>query len=218
MSYSRAQSYRGFHRELPKVTTNRGVLPDDNALTFVSLLGVSIMRFPRTAGFLLVAICVGLVARVAHASPPTMKPSLRPLLEAPTHTARVGADSFGSAVTDAQGYIWFTLVVSSDGKLKNIRLENGKFVEREGGFLMDTGAEQATDLPTQLGLSMVKKPPFDEEGCDTNECGETAVKGIYVVGDANSGFRGIIGAAYQGNHCAEMIVQEIISDRWENLK
>ena len=39
-------------------------------------------------------------------SPTTMSP-LKPLLEARTYTARVGADAMGSAVVDAQGYTWF---------------------------------------------------------------------------------------------------------------
>ena len=41
---------------------------------------------------------------------PTTIPPLRPLFEAQTYTTRVGADAMRSAVTDAQGYTWFSTV------------------------------------------------------------------------------------------------------------
>ncbi len=49
---------------------------------------------------------------------------------------------------------------------------------------------------------------------DVGDTGGTNIGGLYVVGDAKTGFSGVVGAAAEGAACAESIVHEIAVERW----
>ena len=109
------------------------------------------------------------------------------------------------------------LIANEEGILRAVLLENGSQIEREAGFIMDTHQTPATDLPEKLG---VKKEMNDwgMEALTATETGKTNVAGVYVVGDARTGFSGIIGAANDGAVCLEMLVHERVHNKWEALK
>lgn len=102
-------------------------------------------------------------------------------------------------------------LVSEKGQLTGVKLANGDTIARTGGFLLNTGEKQATDIPATLG---VEKTDFGTY--KTNEWGKTAIEGVYIAGDAKNGFSGIAAAVAEGSSVAEMIIHEIISERWEN--
>ncbi|MEM6990323.1 MAG: hypothetical protein AAF721_07495 [Myxococcota bacterium] len=50
---------------------------------------------------------------------------------------------------------------------------------------------------------------------DVSETGKSKVPGVYVIGDARTGFGGLIAAAGEGAACVAEIVHEIAQERWE---
>ena len=109
------------------------------------------------------------------------------------------------------------LISDENGKLLAIQLKNGEQFEREAGFMMDTNEEPANDFPTRLGVSMTKNA-WGMDVLDADEFGKTNVEGIYVVGDAKSGFGGILASARDGAACVEMLLHERVSGRWAKLE
>jgi thioredoxin reductase len=100
-------------------------------------------------------------------------------------------------------------LISENGCLKEVRLINGESIKRTGGFLFSTGEKQATDIPEKLGVEVSEIGTYQ-----ANDWGKTTIEGIYVIGDAKNNFTGIIGAASEGSLVAEMIIHEIIEERW----
>lgn len=47
-----------------------------------------------------------------------------------------------------------------------------------------------------------------------DEFGRTKVPGLYVIGDARTGFQRLAPAASEGSRCAEGIIHEIAKERW----
>jgi len=100
-------------------------------------------------------------------------------------------------------------LISNNGNLTGVKLANGKIIPRNGGFLFNTEKELTTEIPSKLG---VEKTEFNTY--KTDDSGKTSVKGIYIIGDAKTGFSGVIGAAAEGYAVAEMITREVIGDCW----
>ncbi len=102
-------------------------------------------------------------------------------------------------------------LVSENGRLSGVTLDNGETILRSAGFLLSTGEYQSTEIPSELG---VQKEDFGTY--QANEWGKTDVEGVYVVGDARSSFSGVVRAAFEGSNAAAMITKEIIAERWQH--
>lgn len=103
--------------------------------------------------------------------------------------------------------------LSTEGKLEAIVLEDGTSIARSGGFMADTGAREASDIPAQLGI------PTDHSGkYETLAHGKTPVEGLYIIGDAKNGFTGLVGAASEGYEAGTVIVQELAEEDWERCR
>ena len=109
------------------------------------------------------------------------------------------------------------LISDENGKLLAIQLKNGARIEREAGFIMDTYEKPANDFPIRLGVGMAKNA-WGMDVLEADEFGKTNVEGIYVVGDAKSGFGGILASARDGAACVEMLLHERVSGLWAELK
>lgn len=102
---------------------------------------------------------------------------------------------------------------SKDGKLEAFILVDGTSVARSGGFLADTGAREASDIPAQLGVSTEHQVKYE-----TLAHGKTAVDGLYIIGDAKNGFTGLVGAASEGYEAGTVIVGELAKEDWERCR
>ena len=101
-------------------------------------------------------------------------------------------------------------LISENGQLSGVKLASGELIARTGGFLLSTGEKQATGIPAKLGVETTDFGTYK-----TNDWGKSAVEGIYIVGDAKNGFSGIAAAVAEGSMVAEMMIHEIINERWE---
>jgi len=103
-----------------------------------------------------------------------------------------------------------TALTSQEGKLDQIVFRDGQSIRRKGGFLLDTGPEQATRIPAVLGI------PINEDGVyvTTSDYGHTVVDGVYIIGDAKNSFTGVIGAAREGYYIGELINKDLIEEDW----
>jgi thioredoxin reductase len=75
------------------------------------------------------------------------------------------------------------------------------------------GPEPANTFAESLGVARATND-WGREGLDVSETGGTSIAGLHVIGDARTGFGGLIAAAAEGAACAEMIVHEIATERW----
>ncbi|ELZ84630.1 thioredoxin-disulfide reductase [Haloferax elongans ATCC BAA-1513] len=104
-------------------------------------------------------------------------------------------------------------LVSTDGNLQAVELDTGDRVQRESGFVFDDCSVPSSDLPKKLGVETTMN--WGMEVYDADEPGRTDVPGVYVVGDARTGFSGLMNAASEGSECVEHIVHEIAQERWQ---
>ncbi len=86
-------------------------------------------------------------------------------------------------------------------------------LERDAGFIGDEYSRPSTTFAASLGVPDATND-WGMTGPDATATGTTAVKGLYVVGDARTGFSGLVAAAAEGALCAESIVHEIATERW----
>ncbi|MEK4030038.1 NAD(P)/FAD-dependent oxidoreductase [Pseudobacillus sp. FSL P4-0506] len=101
-------------------------------------------------------------------------------------------------------------ITSSNGKMERLILENGESIPRKGGFMTTTGEKQASMIPATLGV------PLNEKGeYETDEHGQTNVKGLFVIGDAKNTFTSLIGAASQGYEAGVIINNEFAEEEWD---
>ena len=100
-----------------------------------------------------------------------------------------------------------------DGVLSGVEVE-GAFIERDSGFLGDDWSEPATTYAASLGVG-TKENDWGMQVLDADDDGRSNVPGVYVLGDARSGFSGVTAAAQDGNRCMAAIVHEIATERWE---
>ena len=107
-----------------------------------------------------------------------------------------------------------TRLVSESGALRAVELESGTSIERNTGFIADDFSFPATSFALDLGIATTT----NEWGMvvpDVDATGKSKVPGVYVVGDARTGFSGLVAAAAEGATCAEAIVHELASQRWQ---
>lgn len=104
-------------------------------------------------------------------------------------------------------------LVSKNGVLSGVELADGTLVERDSGFLWDDAGVAATRFAEDLGVA-TKPTEWGTLGFDADDTGKTNVEGVYVVGDARTGFSGLMAAASEGGGCVEHIVHTISHERW----
>jgi len=95
------------------------------------------------------------------------------------------------------------------GQLKGVRLANDMIITRSGGFLTNTGGKQASMIPAKLGAKLANSGGYETKGH-----GKTDVKGLFIIGDAETTFSGLIGAAADGYETGTVINHELIEEEW----
>ncbi len=104
---------------------------------------------------------------------------------------------------------------SADGRLQAVELDSGERIERDAGFIGEDYSHPATTFAESLGVTSLPNE-WGTTSLDVDEAGKSGVPGLHVIGDARTGFSGLIGAAAEGAACAEAIVHEIATERWEH--
>jgi len=106
-------------------------------------------------------------------------------------------------------------LVSKDGMLENIELEDGSFIKRDGGFLPDTKSIESTDfakklnVPTEIGH-------FEMEMYKVDDNKETEFTGLYIIGDARTGWSGVAESVAEGSIVGSAITHQIIDENWKD--
>ena len=104
---------------------------------------------------------------------------------------------------------------SDNGRLLAVVLESGERIERDAGFIGDEYSQPATAFAETLGATS----SVNEWGMtmlDVDDTSQTSITGRYVIGDARTGFSGLIAAAAAGAACTETIVHDIATERWSS--
>lgn len=102
---------------------------------------------------------------------------------------------------------------SNDGTLTAVELATGERVERDAGFISDEYSDPASTFAESLGVTSSLND-WGMHALDASDVGGTSISGLHVIGDARTGFSGLIAAAAEGAACAEGIVHEIATQRW----
>ncbi|MFC0558306.1 NAD(P)/FAD-dependent oxidoreductase [Halalkalibacter alkalisediminis] len=100
-------------------------------------------------------------------------------------------------------------VLSHDGFLDHLVFNDGEKINRKSGFIVNTGARQATMLPEKLGVKL-----NDQHGFETKEHGKTSVDGLFIIGDAAKRFTGLMGAASEGYETGVYMNKEFVEEDW----
>ncbi|MEO0605481.1 MAG: NAD(P)/FAD-dependent oxidoreductase, partial [Myxococcota bacterium] len=100
-----------------------------------------------------------------------------------------------------------------DGALRAVRVD-GASIPRDAGFVAEPHSASATPFAGRLGVG-TKIDDWGFEAPDVAEDGRSSVDGVYVLGDARTGFSGVTGAANEGHACMANIVHAIARERWE---
>lgn len=104
---------------------------------------------------------------------------------------------------------------SNDGQLEAIELETGARIERECGFISTDCSVPATDFQEQLGVETTTNE-WGKTVYDTDEHGQTSNPAVYAIGDARTGFSGVVNAASEGYKCMVQIVHEVAGASFES--
>ncbi|MGB3185763.1 MAG: NAD(P)/FAD-dependent oxidoreductase [Ornithinimicrobium sp.] len=104
---------------------------------------------------------------------------------------------------------------STDGRLRAVELATGECVERDAGFISDDYSTPSSTFAESLGVTSSMNE-WGMTALDSTETGGTNVPGLYVIGDARTGFSGLIAAAAEGAACAETIVHDMAAERWSS--
>ena len=102
---------------------------------------------------------------------------------------------------------------ASHGTLASVELSSGERIERDAGFIADDYSTPATAFAQELGVGS-RQNDWGMTELDADDLGKTSVDNLWVIGDAKTGFSGLIAAAAEGAACAESIVHTIAADRW----
>lgn len=103
---------------------------------------------------------------------------------------------------------------SSQGILSKIELENGILIEREGGFIPDTKSTENTDFAQKLNIS-TETGRFGMEMYKVDDSKETERKGLYIIGDARTGWSGVATSVAEGSQVGAVITHQIIDENWK---
>lgn len=104
---------------------------------------------------------------------------------------------------------------SENGTLRAVELETGERIERDAGFIGDEYSRPATTFAESLGVTS-SPTDWGTTALDIDDTGKSNIAGLSVIGDARTGFSGLIAAAAEGAACAEVIVHDIASERWND--
>lgn len=105
-----------------------------------------------------------------------------------------------------------TRLISEEGLLQAVALHGGIMIERDAGFIAYDYAAPAARFDEALG---VRKKTNDSGSVlpEADESGRTDVEGVWIIGDARSGYTSIVESAADGSRCASDIVNEIAAER-----
>ncbi len=104
-------------------------------------------------------------------------------------------------------------LISDQGQLVGVELEDGVIIDREGGFLPDTNATESTDFAKKLNIP-IETGHFGMEMYVVDENKETKIKGVYIIGDARTGWSGVAQSAAEGSAIGSAITHQIIAENW----
>lgn len=104
-------------------------------------------------------------------------------------------------------------LVSENGQLRAIVLEDGTSIEREGGFIPDTKSEESTPFAKNLNVP-TEEGFWGMEMYTVDDAKETPIKGLYIIGDARTGWSGVAGSVAEGSEVGAAITHQIIEERW----
>jgi thioredoxin reductase len=103
---------------------------------------------------------------------------------------------------------------SNNGTLESITLENGTTIEREAGFIADVKATESSNFAQALNLTK-ELDNNEKEIYSVNGNYETELKGLFIIGDARSGWSRIAGSVSEGSKVAVAITRQIINKNWK---
>lgn len=104
-------------------------------------------------------------------------------------------------------------LVSIEGQLKKVVFSDNTSIEREGGFIPDTKSTESVNFAKQLDIP-TEEGHFGLQVYQVDENKETKVKGFYIIGDAKTGWSGVVGSVAEGSDAATAITHQIIEERW----
>jgi len=104
-------------------------------------------------------------------------------------------------------------LISSQGLLIEVELEDGSVIKREGGFIPDTKSIESTVFAKKMNIS-TEVGHFGMEFYKVDDNKETDIKGLYIIGDARTGWSGVISSAAEGSDVAAAITHQIIDENW----
>lgn len=107
-------------------------------------------------------------------------------------------------------------LISNNGQLEGIQLEDDTIIKREGGFLPDTKSTESTNFAKRMNIP-TEPGRFGMEIYKVDESKETEIKGLYIVGDARIGFGGVARSVAAGSEVASAITHQIIDENWKEL-
>lgn len=104
-------------------------------------------------------------------------------------------------------------LVSENGNLTSVVLENKTIFKREGGFIADTKSSESTDFAKKLNVP-TETGPYGMEMYKVDENKETDIKGLFIIGDARTGWSGIAVSVAEGSSVGAAITHQIIDENW----
>lgn len=104
-------------------------------------------------------------------------------------------------------------LLSKEGKLWGIELEDNSIIEREGGFLSDSQSVESTNFAQKLALP-TEPGHFGMETYKVDENKETEIRGLFIIGDARTGWSGVAESVAEGSKVAAVITHQIIDKNW----
>ncbi|TDQ25586.1 NAD(P)/FAD-dependent oxidoreductase [Tenacibaculum caenipelagi] len=105
-------------------------------------------------------------------------------------------------------------LISTKGQLTGIELIDGTIIESEGGFLPDTKSIESTDFAKKMKIP-TENGHFGMELYKVDDNKETEVKGVYIIGDARTGWSGVASSVAEGSEVGAAITHQIINEKWK---
>ena len=104
-------------------------------------------------------------------------------------------------------------LLSKKGKLTGIELEDDSIIERDGGFLPDPKSTESTNFAKKMGVP-IEIGQFGMEMHKVDENKESEVKGLFIIGDARTGWSGVAESVAEGSSVGSAITHQIIDENW----
>lgn len=102
---------------------------------------------------------------------------------------------------------------SKAGMLNSIELENGEIVERDGGFCKGINAIEHTNFAQKFNIPTIPGH-FGLTNYQVDENSETIINGLYIVGDAKTGWSGLAPSVAEGYKLGTSITVQISQENW----